>query len=98
MSESPLDTDRLTAASFAGTLAFGRLAIALAFAANAVGYYTSPGFLHGFGMLAGVLAAAAAYWAQLLFTQDHVKVGLRFMAGSLLGVAWSVIAFAIGAA
>jgi hypothetical protein len=97
MADQPLDADRITAASFAGTLAFGRLAIALLFACNAVGYHASPfGGAHAFGMLSAALAAGAAYWAQFLFTQEHVKVGLRFMGLSVLASGWAGVAFLVG--
>lgn len=53
--------------SFAGTLAFARLAIALVFAANAI-------HLSTFGMVTAILCAGLSYLAQFAYT-GHAELG-----------------------
>lgn len=59
-----MDRGQFQIESVRGTLAFGRLAIVLAFAMNAVGYLGDPNKGYVAGMVLAAVAAGLAYLAQ----------------------------------
>ena len=67
---------RLTAASLIGTLAFGRLALAMLFAGNALIYAVARGADGLAGMVLAITAAAGSYAAQMLYTVQANKAGV----------------------
>jgi hypothetical protein len=82
---------RASIASFVGTLALGRLCIALVFAANLVLYLATQGHAGRWGVILALLAAGVAYAAQTVYTYSGrpilglalqaVTVGLAVAAG-----------------
>jgi hypothetical protein len=82
---------RASIASFAGTLALGRLCIALVFAANLVLYLGTQGHAGRWGVVLALLAAGVAYAAQTVYTYtvrpilglslQAITVGLCIAAG-----------------
>lgn len=85
MTQLDPETQRaLTCHSFAGSLAYGRLALALVFALNALIYFVGAGQPGIAGMFLAVLATGLAYGSQALFTCGANKHGIGLMAGSVI--------------
>lgn len=84
---------RLTLASFVGTLAFSRLVLVCIFAA------TLASFLKGGGRLPVVLAIAAlgaAYWAQSIYTRGDLVRGMPWQIASVVFAAFAALLFLLG--
>lgn len=83
--------NRLTVASLTGTLAFGRLALAMLFAGNALVYAVTRGADGFTGLVLAIAAAAGSYVAQLLYTLQAERAGLIAHAVVLIAAIGSFI-------
>lgn len=90
--------NRLSAASFAGTLAFGRLALAMLFAANGLAYLVSNGAKGSAGVALAIISAALSYAAQELYTRGCDRSGMVVHATVLVSAIASGAYFVMGGA
>jgi len=89
---------RLTAASFSGTLAFGRLTLAMLFGANGLAYLVSNGAKGIAGVALAIISAALSYAAQELYTRGCDRSGALIHAAVLVVAIASGVCFVTGAA
>ena len=82
----------LQTASFCGTLAYGRLVLAMLFVANLFAWGMFGGIAAKAGVALAIAATAAAYFSQMLHTADNVRLGLTVQLGSTLAAVASGIA------